>query len=786
LVAKAVWAIILIGFQSIEQRFGSNTMNLMAWIRKNNKKLMAVVVIALMFVFTIEPVMNYLSSRRAGGHTVTARYNDSKKITLRDRAWAQKQLEILKMLKADIIFRPIDPRLMQSQDLRVTLLGELLFAERSSAAETISYVRQLVRKEGLAVTDEQINDLYNKTYPSDIYWLLLTNETRFAGVRIPLEIIRGQLETLAPQLQRGLTYSKLVGGITKRHGVSEEQILEAFADFVAVTEYAKVVCSMEDRTNQQTLLETNWQEETIDVEYVPISSNEFVHNVQRPGEKRIREQFEKYKDVFRGDVNEGNPYGFGYKLPDRVQLEYMAVQIDNVASTIPHPAQEEMEDFYQRNLSHFIEQVPSDPNDPNSSLQTRTRSYAEVAGAISKLLYQRKVVLKTEQIVLEAKSITEANFAGIDEEQAKISDEEIRRLAGDYEKTAAQLGEKYKIKVYAGKTGLLSAADIQGDKILGMLYLEGVGFSDVGLVRVVFAAEPLKASVLGPVDVRPPRLYQNIGLFKDARTSIQGYAGKNMMLVRIVGAEKAAAPLGIDQKIDRSTVHFEDKTAEDINTVRELVVDDLKRLAAMNKAGQKANEFVKLAKKDGWDTALEKLNRHFAEIYKKAKGDANEAPKIFTLERRAGLRRISQIGNLALETRYQGDPLATEILARGKAERILIDSFYALVPEDANTLPTPGVVVEFKPGFNFYCIKNLVIHRMYREQYDEIKGMLINHNEYGNAQELALTFYNPGNILKRTKFQPVRESKTPQSQIPERQDTNNPSTSADESEAAEK
>jgi hypothetical protein len=87
---------------------------------------------------------------------------------------------------------------------------------------------------------------------------------------------------------------------------------------------------------------------------------------------------------------------------------------------------------------------------------------------------------------------------------------------------------------------------------------------------VVFAVAQLKTSELGPMEVKAPRLYENIGPLKDAREGSGGYAGKNMMLVRIVAAEKAAEPKSVDEKIDRHGVRFDlqGAAAEDSNTIR--------------------------------------------------------------------------------------------------------------------------------------------------------------------------------------------------------------------------
>ncbi|MGB7582759.1 MAG: hypothetical protein WBL85_09975, partial [Sedimentisphaerales bacterium] len=97
-------------------------MTLMVWFRKHNRKIMAFVVIALMIVFTIEPLMNYFSSATTGQGKVIAYYGNGKKITRQDVALANQQIEALKALGLESVLRPVDPRQMSSQDMRSILL----------------------------------------------------------------------------------------------------------------------------------------------------------------------------------------------------------------------------------------------------------------------------------------------------------------------------------------------------------------------------------------------------------------------------------------------------------------------------------------------------------------------------------------------------------------------------------------------------------------------------------------------------------------------------------------
>ncbi|MGD1043447.1 MAG: hypothetical protein ABR913_10370 [Sedimentisphaerales bacterium] len=733
-------------------------MSLMVWFRKYNKKIMAVVVIVLMIVFTIQPVMNYFSSARTGEGKVIAYYGDGKKISRQDVAMANQQIEILRMLNMESLLRPEDPRYASTQDLRIALLGELIFPERSSAVESISRIKQIVSMDNYGVSDKQINEIYSKQHPASIYWVLLTREAHEAGVRTPIEYAKSQLELIMPRLHRGATYSQVISAIEKRSRVSEEQVLDAFSDMTSVIEYCRTICATENRTIQQVLNQTSLRQETIDVNYVVCGANAFLDESFKPGADKVEEQFEKYKGNFAGGVGEGNPYGFGYKLPERVRLEYIAVRLNDVASTVNPLTQQEAEEYYQQHLQIFTRMVPSDPNDPNSEPVAKTRSYAEVASVISKGLYQQRVDSKAERILLEAKSITEANLSGIEAEQSKLTDEQIKKGSVDYAKVAAELSEKYKVKVYADRTGLLSSSDIQGDKSLAPLYVGGAGVTESPLARVVFAVEQLKTSELGPMDVKAPRLYENIGPLKDAREMTDGYAGKNMMLMRIVSAEKAAEPKNINEKINKRSIRFDrqDAAGEDSNTIREFVIEDLKLLAAMDKAKSKAEEFVALAAKDGWENAGDKFNR----IYGKGKDDTNTISgkkHTFTLNTQSGLRRINNLDIETLMTRYEGNPMARVLINGAKREGMLVDKLYALVPEDSNTLAKPGTIVEYKAGMCYYCLESMTIHRLYQEGFDMTKAAEVVRDEFVDSQALAVIHYNPKNIVKRMKFVEIQE-----------------------------
>ncbi|MDD5063997.1 MAG: hypothetical protein PHQ35_04455 [Phycisphaerae bacterium] len=728
-------------------------MNLIKKIRKNRNKVIAVVVIVVFVGFVGQQFFAELGRRRTNRRETIAHFADNREITNYDLALARQELEILKLLQADKLLRNINVPVFGSIDLHGVLLAELLFPDRTVSPTIIAYIRQTIVANRYRISEAQINDIYKHSMPNEIYWLLLKNEAHLAGIKASNEISGMQLVQVIPQLFEGASYPQIIGSITNRTGAPEEEILTAFSELTAILTYARTICSSEDITTSQIMCNVSWEEETIDVEFVKIDPALFAKNQKEPDEKEIIEQFDKYKSFFAGDVTDQNPYGFGYKLDDRVQLEYIAVKLDEVSAIITPPTEEDAEEFYQKHRVEFAVSTPSDPNDPNSTPVRRIRSYGEVAGIISRSLLQNKINTEAEKILQEARTLTEAGLQATDIEFEKITDEQLRQMAGDYAAAAEKLSEKYKIKVYTGKTGLLNVSDLLTDKYLGMLFLKGYGYNPLSLTRVVFAINELATGELGPFDIPKPRLYENIGPAMDMRTQI-------MTIMRATEAKKASEPESVNQTIAKGSIKFDEgQTPADANvySVRKAVAEDLKKLSAMDTAKNKAEEFLRLAAKNGWESAVDKFNKLYGQQDKQDLKDANA----FELQSFTNLQRASSV---ALETailQSRGNPARQLLINKSKKEDLFINQLYSLVPQDSNTIDTLPMVVEFKPDVSYYCLKNISVKRLNQEQYDRVKALHDYKEDFIQSQSLAPVHLNPDNILKRLKFKLVEQDNGP-------------------------
>jgi hypothetical protein len=746
----------------------SSDMSFIKWLRKNNTKIMAIVVIVLMIVFIGGTALEQLLQGFTTRHNKTAAYyGEGQRITDNDLAQAEQELEILQMIDAPLMLRayPAAGPFMKLPALYTLFLSELIFEEKGEASQVSSYVKQLATTQGYSISEKQINEIYKRTLPGRVYWLLLKEEAHRAGMRFSSDHARFFLREVARSFFR-TTYSQMMESLISpaagRSGikVTEPQVLSAFADLMSVWEYAYLICSNEDVTEQQVKHNISLTRETMDIECVRFDSLVFSKDTGQPGAEQINEQLEKYKDVLPDEISDINSCGFGYKLPDRVAFAYLGVKIEDIEKIINKPTQEDAEKFYQQRRESLKQKVNSDPNDPNSPLIEQTLTFPEVADMISEKLLQDRLNAKTNEILQKAKNLTELPISE-EEKGIAVSPQMTEKAVERYNSAAEKLSREYNIKIYAGKTGLLSAQATQKDPVLRELYLEGVGFNPVTnpliipLVKIAFSIEQIGKSELSQFDMRKVKIYENIGPLKDM-------LGKTMLIIQIVDAQKESVPKDINAGYSIETTSFEDSNnvqEKKYFSVKEKVIEDLKKLAAMETTEKKAREFVKLAVENGWDKAIDEYNK----LYPKSSADNNE-PNSFQMQELFNLPRAGELDIQTLIIQAEGDLVIEQAVPAIEKERFLKQKLYSLIPQDSNSLGNVPYVLEFKPDMSYYCIKKLTVKRINEDQYQMYKPMQAFRDEVTRIQSAAAVFYNPENIVTRMNFrwsetrQPVKDT----------------------------
>jgi len=728
-------------------------MSLMKWFRRNNRKVMAIVIIVIMVGFVGGSYIQQLGRKRSGIYKAVAYYGDNKKITSIDISQARQQLDILRIVGASSMLKGLEVPMLKTRDVKSLLLNELIFPDRKESAGISQLIKQLASTQNYAISTEQINDIYNSPVQSEIIWILLKNEARQAGFQISNQQSGALLSKVVPQVI-GATYQQLVssmvrGGGQSGQGVSENDILSSFADFIAVLEYSKAATSNENVTLAQLSQQLSWELETAQVESVSFPASIFADEQAEPTADAVNEQFNKYKNNASGDISAENPYGFGYKFDDMVQIEYIAVKFDDVAKTVKPVTEEKVEDFYKLHREEFTEQVLSDPNDPNSAMTDRIKSFAEVSDMITDGLHKKAINGQAEVIMQDTKSIVEAALDDADVEVALLTDEEFKKLAGDYSATAKQVAEKYSIKVYSGKTGLLTATEIRQDENIGQLVIQTSNYSAVALNQIVFAIEQLQSSLLSKFDMEAPKMYQNIGPLKSMPQQM-GELGNLIVLARVVGVSKAVAPDSLDMKVSKETIVLSDKAEEAKEVVvKDAVVADLKELAAMKAAQVQAQKFIDLAKKENWEAASKSFNESL--------GKKNDDPNMFDITYDNNLRKLPATIMDVYNIQKAGDPISSYVFRENKKLSKKRDMFFSLIGKDKDEAENMPAVMELKSGRAYLAVKSVGLNRLVNEAFEANKAYRVYMQDFIQSQTLAPVFFNPDNILKRMDYRRVIE-----------------------------
>jgi hypothetical protein len=724
-------------------------MNLVKWFRKNNTKLMAGVVIVLMIGFIGGSALTYLLRPSSGDKNTMGTYRGHK-IRYYDRDVARQELDILQSLGAS--------QLLQRWDLAGLLLEEVLYPNAQISGELSLAAQRLVQQSGYRVSNRQLADIFKRdsSIGPEVLWLLLREESQDAGIYITTKEAGDLLAKIWSSTNGGPGYSQIMMSVVNRYKVPETTALSTFARLISVLEYADMLCSGGSMTTAQQRHLVAWESDGLDAEFVQFKASDFADKKLVSPAAELEAQFQKYKGAVAGETSEANPFGFGYKLPDRVQFEYIVVKLDDVRSIIKKPTQQEAETYYQQNRDRYSSSVRSDPNDPNSRVNKVVRSYSEVADSIFKQLTREKVAAKAELILAEARSTADANLPTIGSGSGPDTNEPtaamLQAKAVKYESVAQDLSRKNGIPLYSGRTGLLSAADIQSDKQLSQLRLMTRQDVGVAMAQVLFSVHELGDHATVVLNMPSAKAYRSIGPLQDAGEAI-------MMVARVVNAEKAAEPANLDVTYSTKALSF-GPAKDDPNHVysaKDQVQKDLRLTAAWDQAKAKAQEFLELAGKDksDWKPAIAKFNDLYG---KPLKAEPND-PNIFRLDRRDRVQRIPTSEVEVYTAQLANSSNAQSVMNRIHMEQALANRLYSLVPADANAAPNLPTLMEFKPDRSVYALKSVTVEKTNQQQFLERKNVMAYRNEHVEAQSLVMVHFDPQNIIKRMDFKRTDDKK---------------------------
>jgi len=720
-------------------------------------KLMAIFVILIMIAFIMPSVLNQLARPRSRGPDKAMwLYDTDGKISSNDIRRATSELAVLKNLY-------IDRFLLGQRDFKYRLLGELLFPESIRGAAMSDDVKRSAMQNQLKISSARIDDFFEQARGrAELFWILLKAEVQNAGCATSPKQAGEILKMLVEEMTKGqVDAATLVGNACQAHQMTENDCLQAFADVLAIVSYARIVTEIEDVTEAEMAAAVSMSQEKFSAEFVEFNAKTFAGQAGEPTEQEIAEQFSKYKNYLPGAITQDNPFGLGYKQRARIAVEYMIVKLDDVKKLVTIPTEEEAEEFYQQNLERFAEEIPADANDPNSQPTKKQKSYAEVAGVIKDALLNRKVNAKATQILGQATEIADAEIIGLDFEKAKV--EEFKAKAKDYSAASESVEQQNNIKIYTGKTGLLTAEDFQLSQSLGSLMMQTQSRIPTKLAKIVFASEQLgdEAVKLGPYELAKPKMFVSVGPLLDGMGSI-------VAMVRVTDAAKSFVPQDVNFSCQNNLPQiFENQPPpENTYSLRQEVQKDCKNLKAFAIACQKADEFTALAKTEGWEKAIKKFNAAYPA---KIAADSNT----FDIQKWTNKNRVSRSDMEMARLAMSNSPSSGKFVNQTIVYSRLIDAFYSQFKDDQAKATDVPLVIKFEPQMSCFAVKSLSRTFAPIESYESNRQQIAYNQDYVIGQSMAFEFFMPDNITKRLNLRPAQKSDNPS-------DTNNTEAAGDQ------
>jgi hypothetical protein len=179
-----------------------------------------------------------------------------------------------------------------------------------------------------------------------------------------------------------------IGKLADDAGATPAYIRQVIGDFLTYLRYARLM------TGQPRLSEAAMRRlmhellAKVQITAVQVSASQYADKVGEPTEAQINALFDEYK----GDLpSESEPYGFGYKYPDRIKFEMLIIPGDKLLEKVRAERQVREIDaveYYEQNKAQFTRDGEVAPYEGAVREQILAELRAAKAMALAKRMYQ--------------------------------------------------------------------------------------------------------------------------------------------------------------------------------------------------------------------------------------------------------------------------------------------------------------------------------------------------------------------------------------------------------------
>ncbi|MDY6914632.1 MAG: hypothetical protein SVT52_09290 [Planctomycetota bacterium] len=287
---------------------------------RRHQKMVVVIMAVLMISFLVGPTFFKSFLQKQPGDVVLGHMGESE-ITVNDLRAAEGDLAVLRTI------RLADPRRIPWPSN--TTDSEYLFLSSNGAQAELAYALLLREAEEMdvSVVEQDVDNFFAR--------LGLT----------------------------GAEYSGLVSAFQSRFGIREERLRSAVARWLKI--YKTYVEAQVGTPPSETRVRHLYRElaEKIALKFAVVPAKDFLDKTSEPDAGAVEEQFEKFSDTRAGSASAENPFGFGYRQPDRAGIAYLLVQ-RRVLERVARPGGKQVRDYYSEHEKEFVKKVPVPSTQP--------------------------------------------------------------------------------------------------------------------------------------------------------------------------------------------------------------------------------------------------------------------------------------------------------------------------------------------------------------------------------------------------------------------------------------
>jgi hypothetical protein len=510
-------------------------------MRKHGKLLLAVIGSLLMIVFVLPTGRN--------NDTTAASYVrgtlDGKKVTNAQISFAADDINILKTFQ-----KPLGNN-MRSIPL-------------------LTYFQYF---HGLPLTGKEDNQA--------VHWYLLLKEADSFNI-VPTEAdITGIISSL------NLTESEMDEHL-KALGRGQKSLRRAVGDAISIVRLAELTMNSTEVSLPEVEFLANQDLAKIQVAYATLDGAKDWEKSPEPTDEQVKKQFELYKDIVATPIPgtkasmagqaapmppmvNGHTYPFGYKYPDRVKVEFLRFDKEELANLMKRTSgdYDAAYNYYTQHPGEFKSLDAMGPPTTQASTRPAVKSWDEVKEELVRRQVDQRVTKLLRKIVDRASTLAGDAWKNV-EVKSGFRAETPAAQWPDYKRIEGQIAGN---KEYLGFKPAHTTTDWLSAE--GVDALPFIGKAELETPNRAFHFGELATHVkelTGEAKDDYGRFFLQVGPEGPVLSDDSG----NLYLYRVIAADKAHPPASVDE-------------------VRGQVVEDLKKIASYEKAQAEAKEMARKA-----------------------------------------------------------------------------------------------------------------------------------------------------------------------------------------------